>query len=89
MSVTSDTSSSQASPHRDSCCYKNTSLAFRLGSMGSMGAVGYVTYSDLHALPGDELHAAHDVLLHLDELRQLSREVGAEGTGGIFTERMS
>jgi hypothetical protein len=50
---------------------------------------GYSTYSDVHALPGDELHAAHDVLLHLDQLRQLAREVGAEGTSGIFTECMS
>jgi hypothetical protein len=47
------------------------------------------TYSDLHALTGDELHAAHDVLLHLDELRQLAREIGTESTGGILTESMS
>jgi hypothetical protein len=48
-----------------------------------------LTYSDFHALPSDELHAAHDVLLHLDELRQLFGEIGTEGTGGILTEGMS
>lgn len=47
------------------------------------------SYSDFHALPGDELHAAHDVLLHLDELRQLLGEVGAEGAGGVLAEGMS
>jgi hypothetical protein len=26
------------------------------------------TYCDLHALPRNQLHAAHDVLLHLDKL---------------------
>lgn len=26
------------------------------------------TYGNLHALPGNQLHAAHDVLLHLDKL---------------------
>lgn len=57
--------------------------------MRSTGAIGYSTYSDLHALTGDELHATHDVLLHLDELRQLAREIGAEGAGGILTEGMS
>jgi hypothetical protein len=25
-------------------------------------------YSNLHALPGNQLHATHDVLLHLDQL---------------------
>ncbi len=47
------------------------------------------TYSDLHALSCDQLHTAHDVLLHLDQLRQLAGEVRAEGTGGIFTECMA
>jgi hypothetical protein len=47
------------------------------------------TYSDFHALPGDELHAAHGVLFHLDELRQLLGEVGSEGTGGVLAEGMA
>jgi len=54
-----------------------------------MGTIDCSTYSDLHALPGDELHAAHDVLLHFDQLRQLPCEVRAKGTGGILTECMS
>lgn len=48
-----------------------------------------ITYSNLHALPSDKLHAAHDVLLHLDQLRQLPSQVGAKGTGGILTESMT
>lgn len=47
------------------------------------------TYSDIHALPGNELHAAHDVLLHLDQLRQLPGKIGTKGTGGILTEGMA
>jgi hypothetical protein len=38
-------------------------------------------YSDLHTLTANELHGAHDVLLHLHELGELLRKVGAEGTG--------
>lgn len=38
-------------------------------------------YSDLHALTANELHGAHDVLLHLHKLGELLRKVGAEGTG--------
>ena len=38
-------------------------------------------YSNLHALAADELHGTHDVLLHLHELGELLRKVGAEGTG--------
>ena len=47
------------------------------------------SYGDFHALPGDKLHAAHNVLLHLDELRQFLGEVGAEGAGGVLPEGMS
>jgi hypothetical protein len=47
------------------------------------------TYSDFHALPGDELHAAHGILLHLDKLRQLLGEIGPEGTSGVLSEGMS
>lgn len=50
---------------------------------------GPSTYSDFHALPGDELHAAHGVLFHLDELRQLLGEIGSEGTGGVLAESMA
>ena len=41
----------------------------------------YEAYSNLHALTANELHGAHDVLLHLHELGELLRKVGAEGTG--------
>lgn len=68
----------------ESCCYNSISFQFLSGNR-----VRRCTYSDFHALPGDELHAAHDVLLHLDELRQLLGEIRAEGTGGILTEGMS
>lgn len=39
-----------------------------------------ITYCNLHALSSDQLHGAHDVLLHLHQLRELLREVWAEGT---------
>ena len=44
------------------------------------------TYSDLHALLGDLLLAAHHVLLHLHELGQLLGQVGPEGTAGIAAQ---
>ena len=37
--------------------------------------------SDLHALTANKLHRAHNVLLHLDQLRQLLGEVRAECAG--------
>jgi hypothetical protein len=66
------------------CCYSPISFQGFPCNRASI-----ITYSDFHALPGDELHAAHNILLHLDELRQLLGEIGAEGTGGILTEGMS
>jgi hypothetical protein len=47
------------------------------------------TYSDVHALLGDSLQASHYVLLHLDKLRQLLGQIGAEGTAGIAAKRMA
>jgi hypothetical protein len=41
----------------------------------------FKAYSNLHALTANELHGAHDVLLHLHELRELLRKIGAESTG--------
>jgi hypothetical protein len=46
-------------------------------------------YCDLHALAADQLHAAHHVLLHLDQLRQLAGELGAPLAGGLLAEGMS
>jgi hypothetical protein len=46
-------------------------------------------YSDFHTLTADKFHAAHDVLLHLDELGELLCEVGAEGAGGSLAESMA
>lgn len=43
-------------------------------------------YSDLHALPGDKLHAAHHVLLHLHQLRKLLRKVGSKCTSRLVAE---
>ena len=54
-----------------------------------MSQRGRGAYSDIHALLSDGLQAAHDVLLHLDELRQLLSQVGAEGASGIATESMA
>jgi hypothetical protein len=78
--VTSETSSSQASPQRESCCY---------GCQRCAGRARGVTHSDLHALAADELHAPHHVLLHLDELRELLGEVRAPLACGLFTEGMA
>jgi len=47
------------------------------------------TYCDLHSLSADELHGAHDVLLHLHQLRQLLGEIGSEGASGISAERVA
>lgn len=47
------------------------------------------TYSNLHALTSDKFHAAHDVLLHLDELGEFLGEVGTESTGRSFSEGMA
>jgi hypothetical protein len=41
----------------------------------------FKAYSNLHALTANELHGAHDVLLHLHELGELLRKIGAESTG--------
>jgi len=42
--------------------------------------------SDLHSFPRDELHASHNVLFHLDQLRQLLGEVGSEGARSAAAE---
>lgn len=47
------------------------------------------TYGSLHPLSCDQLHTAHDVLLHLDQLRELPGQVGTESTGGVLTEGMA
>lgn len=71
----------------ESCCYGDR-VSFPFISTISIDS-GPSTYSDFHALPGDELHAAHGVLFHLDELRQLLGEIGSEGTGGVLAESMA
>ena len=43
-------------------------------------------YSDLHALPGNKFHAAHDVLLHLDQLRKLLRQIRSKCAGRLVAE---
>lgn len=48
-----------------------------------------MTYSDIHALLGDSLEAAHDVLLHLDELGELLGQIRAKGTTGVAAESMA
>jgi hypothetical protein len=47
------------------------------------------TYSSFHTLSSDHFHATHDVLLHLNELRQLPSEIRSKGTGGILAEGMA
>jgi hypothetical protein len=46
-------------------------------------------YSNLHALPGNKLHAAHDVLLHLHQLGELLRQIRSKSAGGLVTEGMA
>lgn len=47
------------------------------------------TYGDIHALLGNSLETAHDVLLHLDELRKLLGQIGTESATGVATEGMA
>ena len=47
------------------------------------------TYSNFHALLGNSLHAAHDVLLHLHQLREFLGQIRPEGTARIATEGMA
>lgn len=47
------------------------------------------TYSNLHALASNKLHAAHYVLLHLDQLGELPGELGAELASGLSAEGMA
>ena len=46
-------------------------------------------HRDFHALAPDQLHAAHHVLLHLDQLRQLAGELGAPLAGRLLAEGMA
>lgn len=50
---------------------------------------GGETYGNFHPFLGHQLHAPHDVLLHLDELRQLLGEVGPKRPGRIASQCMS
>lgn len=47
------------------------------------------TYGDIHTLLSDGLQASHDVLLHLNELRELLGQIGAEGTTCIAAKSMT
>jgi len=47
------------------------------------------TYGNLHALLSDHLHAAHHILLHLNELGELLGQVGTEGATGVAAESMA
>lgn len=71
LSVTSETSSSQPSPQMESCCCLLISTGARFRRV-------FATYSNLHTLTANKLHGAHDVLLHLHELRELLCKVRAE-----------
>ena len=48
-----------------------------------------LAYSNFHTFPANEFHAAHDVLLHLDQLRKLLRKLGAKGTRRLVAERVA
>jgi hypothetical protein len=52
-------------------------------------ARGDVTHSNFHALTANQLHASHNVLLHLHELGELLCEIWAELAGGSVTESMA
>lgn len=49
---------------------------------------GY-THSNFHSLTSDKLHGAHHILLHLDQLRELLREIWAKSASGGFAECMA
>lgn len=90
MSVTSETSSSPASPHMESCCYIQTGKGKRhAAERGEERRESGLTYCDIHALLSDQLETTHHVLLHLDELGQLLGKIRAKGTGGVLAECMS
>jgi len=55
-------------------------LLYRLSAMFQEVVSVCKAYSNFHALTANELHGAHDVLLHLHELGKLLREIRAEGT---------
>lgn len=46
-------------------------------------------YRHFHALSANQLHAAHDIFLHLDELRQLLSQIGPESTCSSLAEGMT
>ena len=46
-------------------------------------------YSDFHSLSTDKFHAAHDVLLHLDQLRELLGQIWPKGTSSLLAKGMA
>jgi hypothetical protein len=48
-----------------------------------------IAYSDFHALATNKLHAAHNILLHLHELRELLRKLRAELAGSLAADSMA
>lgn len=68
----------------DNCCYNKISPRAHTFSITQVR-----TYCDLHSFSTDKLHRAHDVLLHLDQLRQLLGKIGAESASGISAEAVA
>lgn len=66
----------------ESCCYH------RQHTTSSQPLVDS-TYGSFHPLSCNQLHTAHDVLLHLDQLREFPGQVGTESPGGVLTEGMA
>jgi hypothetical protein len=64
-----------------SCCYTIVNLSIH-GEIFPPSC----TYCDFHSLSADKLHGAHDVLLHLDQLRQLLGKIGTESASCISAE---
>lgn len=54
-----------------------------------VGRAERIAYSDLHALAANELHAAHNVLLHLDKLGELLCKIWSELTGSLAAKGMA
>jgi len=67
----------------ESCCWDTHQHAICKPGFGGQA------YGNFHSLTSHKLHGAHDILLHLHQLRELLCEVWAEGTGGGFTECMA
>jgi hypothetical protein len=48
-----------------------------------------MSYRDLHSFSANQLHAAHNVFLHLYQLGEFLRKVWGKSAGGVLSEDMA